>query len=47
MVQKETITITIQQTLTTSFKIEKVETTKNTTTPIVVVLIVGKSRDNS
>ena len=45
MIQKETTTITIRQTLTTSVKIEKVETTKNTTTPTVIVLIVGKSRD--
>lgn len=45
MIQKETATITIKQTLTTSVKIEKVETTKNTTTPTVIVLIVGKSRE--
>jgi len=45
MIQKETATVTIRQTLTTSIKVEKVTTTKNTTTPTVIVLVVGKSSD--
>lgn len=43
MQTKETVTVTIRQTTTTSVKIEKAEETKNTTTPLLVIVFESKA----